>query len=108
MWTLKYDADGKVLKRHEHDDDVDRRDSKRVRFTHKQPGKLADMELTDDTAAKRAKLFDTPSPNSASHEVAPNLLESTGETEHPETQVGSRSITANNTLHRLMEEISLE
>ena len=60
LWTVKFDAAGKVLKRHEHDD-VDHRDPKRVRFTHKQPDKRADMELTDDTVAKRAKLFDTSS-----------------------------------------------
>ena len=52
---MKFDADGKVLIRHEHEDDVDHRDSKRVRFTHKQPETRADMELTDDTVANRAK-----------------------------------------------------
>ena len=36
LWTVTFDADGKMLKRHEHEDDVDHRDSKRVRFTHKQ------------------------------------------------------------------------
>ena len=45
----------KVLKRHEHEGDVEHRDSKRVRFEHRQPDKRADMELTDDTVAKRAK-----------------------------------------------------
>ena len=70
---MTFDADGKVLNRHEHVDDVDHRDSKRVRFTHKQTDKLADVELTDDTVAKRAKLFDTSSSRSSSHEVAPNL-----------------------------------
>ena len=46
---VKFDADGKVLKRPEHEDDVDHRDSRRVRFTHKQPDKRADMELADDS-----------------------------------------------------------
>ena len=32
--------------------------------------KRADMELTDDTVAKRVKLFDTPSSSSSSHEIA--------------------------------------
>ena len=53
---MKIDADGKVLKRHEHDDDVDPRDSKRVRFTHKQLDKRADPEMTDDTEGKHAKI----------------------------------------------------
>ena len=48
LWTVEFDADGKVLKRHEHEDDVDRRDWKRVRFTHKQRHKRADLECTDD------------------------------------------------------------
>ena len=61
MWTVRFDADGKVLKRHEREGDVEHRDSKRVRFTHRRPDKRADMKLTDDTVAKRAKLFDTPS-----------------------------------------------
>ena len=43
----------RVLKRHEHGCDV--------RFTHKQLDRRADMELIDDTTAKRAKLFDTSS-----------------------------------------------
>ena len=38
--------------------------------------KSTDLELTDDTEAKRAKLFDTPSSSSSSHEVAPNLHDS--------------------------------
>ena len=50
----------KVLKRHEHEDDTDNRDSKRVRFTQKQPDTRADLEMTDDTVAKRATLCDTP------------------------------------------------
>ena len=50
----------KVLKRHEHEDDTDNRDSKRVRFTHKQPDTRAELEMTDDTVAKRATLLDTP------------------------------------------------
>ena len=31
LWTVYFDADGKVLKRHEHEGDVEHRDSKRVR-----------------------------------------------------------------------------
>ena len=54
--------------------------------SHKQPGKRADMELTDDTVAKRAKLFDTSSFSSSSHEIAPNLHDSSGEVEDPETR----------------------
>ena len=46
-----YDADGNSLKRHEHEDDDDNRDPKRVRFTDKQPFKLADSEVTDDKDA---------------------------------------------------------
>ena len=57
---LKFDADGKVLKRHEHEDDDEHRDPKRVRVTHKQPDKHADLELTDDAVSERAKLCDTP------------------------------------------------
>ena len=49
LWTVKFDADGKVLKRHGHDDDVDPRDSKCVRFTHKQLDKRPDLKFTDDT-----------------------------------------------------------
>ena len=87
LWTVKFDADGKVLKRHEHEGDVEHRDSKRVRFTHKQPDKRADMEVTDDTVAKRAKLFDpSSSSSSSSHEIAPNLHDSSGEVEDPETR----------------------
>ena len=33
MWTMRFDADGKVVERHEHDDDVDHRDSKRAIHT---------------------------------------------------------------------------
>ena len=33
LWTVKFDAGGKLFKHHEHEDDVDHRDSKRVRFT---------------------------------------------------------------------------
>ena len=70
LWTVTFAADGKVLKRHEDEDDVvDHRDSKRVRITHKQPDKRADMELTDDTVAK---------PSSSSHEAVPNLHDSSG------------------------------
>ena len=78
MWTVKFDADGKVLKRHEHDDAVDPRDSKRV--THKQPDTRADLEMTDDTVAKRANLFDTPSSSSSNYKVAPNLHDPSGKT----------------------------
>ena len=46
LWTVKSYADGKVLKRHEHEGGDEHRDSRRVRFTHKQPDKRADMELT--------------------------------------------------------------
>ena len=53
--TAKFDADD-MLKRHEHDDDVDPRESKRVRFIHKQPDKRAGLEMTDDTATKRSKI----------------------------------------------------
>ena len=76
----------KCCKRHEHESDVEHRDSKRVRFTHKQTDKRADMELTADTVAKRAKLFDTSSSSSSSHEVAPNLHDSSGEIGDPETR----------------------
>ena len=126
---MKFDADGKVLKRHEHEDDVDHRDSKRVRFTHIQHDTRADMELTDDTITKRAKVFDT------SHEVWPNLHDSSGEIEDPETresvmkksrvdadmeisaiepltnaklEVDRALDEANKTLHRLLEKIPLE
>ena len=125
----------KVLKRHEHESDVEHRDSKRVQFTHKQPGKRADMELTDDTAAKRTKLFDTSSFSSSSHEIVPNLHDSSGEFGDPGTResvtkksrVGAdmeisaidalthakfevdRALDkASKTLHRLLEEIPLE
>ena len=47
LWTVKFDEDGKVLKLHEHEGDDEHIDSKRVRFTHKQTDKRADMELTD-------------------------------------------------------------
>ena len=56
LWTVKFDADGKVLKRHEHEDDDDHRDTKRVRFTHKQPVNRAELETTNDTVSKRAKV----------------------------------------------------
>ena len=132
---MKFNADGKVLKRHEYDVDVDPRDSKRVRFTHKQPDKRPDMDLTDDTEAKRAILSDTPSSSSSCHEIAPNLHDSFVETEDPETresvmkksrvdadmeisaiealtnaklEVDRALDKANNTLHRLLEEIPLE
>ena len=85
-WTVKFDADGKVLKRHEHEGDVEHRDSKRVRYTHKQPDKRGDMELTADTVANRAKLFDTSSSSSSSHQFAPNLHDSSGEIGDPVTR----------------------
>ena len=56
----------------------DHGDSKCVRFTHKQPDKRADMELNADTVATRAKLLDTSSSSSSSHDVAPNLYDSSG------------------------------
>ena len=86
LWTVKFDANGRVLKRHEHEGEVEHRDSKRVRLTHKQPDKRADMELTDDTVVKRAKLFDTPSSSSSSHEITPILHDSSDEVGVPETR----------------------
>ena len=83
---MKFDEDGKVLKRHEHEGDDEHIDSKRVRFTHKQTDKRADMELTDDTVAKRSKIIDTSSSSSSSHEIAPNLHGSSGEIGDPETR----------------------
>ena len=56
MWTVKFDADGKVLKRRGHEGDDDGIDLKRVRITHKQADKRADLESTDDAVSKRAKL----------------------------------------------------
>ena len=132
---MKFYVDGKVLKRHEHEDDLDHRDSKRVRFTHKQPDKRADLELTADTVAQRATLFGTPSSSSSSHEVAPNSHDSSGGIEDPETrestlmksrvdadmdisaiealtdaklEVDRALDTANKTLHRLLEDIPQE
>ena len=81
---VKFDADGKVLGRHEQEDDVDHRDSKRVRFTHRQLDKLADLELVDETAANCEKMFDTPPSSSSSHQVAPNLHDLSGGIEDPE------------------------
>ena len=69
----------KVLKRVEH------RDSKRVHFTHKQPDNRADTELTDDSVAKDARMFDKSSFSSSSHEIAPNFHDSSGEIGDPET-----------------------
>ena len=69
LWTVKFDADGKVLKRHEQEDNDDNRDSKRVRISLKQPDKRADLELTDDAVVNRAKLCDTPSSSFSSHEI---------------------------------------
>ena len=89
----------------------------------------------DDTVAKRAKLFDTPSSSSSSHEIAPHLHDSSGEVGDPETreivmkkcrvdadmeisaiealtnaklEVDRALDKANKTLHRLLEEIPLE
>ena len=126
-------ANGKVFKRHELEDNDDNRDSKRVRITHKQPDKRADLELTDDAVAKRAKLCDTAS--SSHHEIAPKLHASCGGIEDSETrqsimkkprvdidmeisaietltnaelEVDRAPDTANKTLHRLLEEVQLE
>ena len=54
--------------------------------THKQTDKRADMQLTDDTVAKRAKLFDTQSSSSSSQEPAPNVHDPSCEIEDPETR----------------------
>ena len=132
---MKFDADGKVLKRHGHEDDVDHRDSKRVRFTHKQPDRRAHFEMTDDTVAKRAKLFDASSSSFSSYEIAPNLHESFAGIGDPETrecavkksrvdadmkisaikaltndkwEVDRALDKANKTVHALLEEIPLE
>ena len=134
LWTVKFDADGKSLKRHEHEgDDGWIRVQKRVRFTHKQPDKRADSEVKDDkdTHAKREKLCDTPSSSSSSHEFAPMLHDSSGVGESAETresvmkrprvdddmeisaietltnaklEVDRALDTANKTLHRLLDE----
>ena len=135
--TVKFNADGKSLKRHRHEDDEDNRDPKRVRCTHKQPVKRADSEGTDDkdTDAKRAKLCDTPSSSFSSHEFAPMLHVSSGVDESAETReivtkkpcvddtmeisaietrtnaksaVGRALDTANKTLHRVLDECPLE
>ena len=81
---MKFDADGKVSQRHEHDGDDQHRDPKRVRITHKQTDIRADLELTDDAVSHRAKLCDTPSSSSPSHEIAPKLHVSSGEVEDSE------------------------
>ena len=125
------------MKLHEHEENDDDRDPKRVRFTHKQPVKRADSEVTDDkdTDAKRAKLCDTPSFSSSSHEIAPKLHDSSGVDESAETresvtkkprvdddmeisaietltnaklEVDRALNTANKMLHRLLEECPLE
>ena len=75
LWTQM----AKFLKRHEHEGDVEYRYPEIVRLTHKQLDTRADMELTDGTIAKRAKLFDTSSSSSSSHEIAPNLHDLSGE-----------------------------
>ena len=54
-------------------------DPKRLRITHKQADKRADLALTDDAASKRAELCDTPSSSSpSSHEIPPKLHVSSG------------------------------
>ena len=65
---------------------VTTRDSNRVGCTHKQFDKRVDLELTDGPSAKRVQLFDTLSSRSSSHEVVPNLHDSSGETEYFETR----------------------
>ena len=62
-WTVKFDADAKVLKRHEYEGDDIHRDPKRVRITHKQPDKRADLEFTDDTVHALAHATHLSSPN---------------------------------------------
>ena len=93
------------------------------------------MELTGDTVAKRAKLSHTPSSSTSSHEIAPNLHDSSGEVEDPETRgsvmkksrmdadmeiSAAEALTnaklevdraldkANKTFHRWLQEIPLE
>ena len=81
LWTVKFDADGKVLARHETDDPADAGDSKLVRFTHQQLVKLADLDITDDTIPNHAKW---PEPQSSSssrcllsqHHLVPSLFAS--------------------------------
>ena len=125
FWTAKFDADGKVLKRHEHEESDDNRDPKRVRFTQKQPVKRADLESTGDTVSKRAKLCDTPSSSSSSHEIAPKLetresvlkkprvdadmqITAIETLENAKLEVDRALDTAKKTLHRLLEESPLE
>ena len=83
--------------------------------------------MTDDAVAIRTNLSYTPSSSSSRHEVAPNLHDSFGETEDPETresvmkksrvdadmentnlELDGELDTAHKTLHRLLEEIPLE
>ena len=93
------------------------------------------MELTGDTVAKRAKLSHTPSSSTSSHEIAPNLHDSSGEVKDPETRgsvmkksrmdadmeiSAAEALTnaklevdraldkANKTFHRWLQEIPLE
>ena len=132
---MRLDADGKVLKRHEHEHDVDHRDLKCVRFTHKQPDKRADLELTDDSVAKRAKICLTHHHPVLQATRLRNLPDSHGGIEDSESresgiekscvdadteisaiealtnaklEVDPALDTANKTLHRLLEEIPLE
>ena len=74
--------------RHEHEFNDDNRDPKCVRFTHRQPVKRADSEVTDDkdTVAKHTKLCDTPTSSSSRHEFAPMLHDSHGVDESTETR----------------------
>ena len=67
LWTVKFGADGKVLRRHDTDDAGDSRDPKRVRFSHKQPDKRADTDKTDEKVTKHAQLADSQSSSSSSH-----------------------------------------
>ena len=116
----------KVLKRHEHEGDVEYRDSKRVRFEHRQPDKRADMELPM-TQLRNVR--------NSSHQIAPNLHCSSGEIGDPGTresvmkksrvdadmeisavealthaklEVDRAQDNANMVLHRLLEEIPFE
>ena len=77
---MKFDANGSVLECHDRDDEVDTRSPQRVRFTHKQPDERTGMGTTDNTVARRAKLSESPSSSSSSHEMVPKLHDSSGET----------------------------
>ena len=60
LWTVKFDANGTVLKRRDRDDEVATGSPQGVRFSHKQLDKRTDMGTTDVTVAKRAKLSEAP------------------------------------------------